>query len=216
MQTHKHTQANTCLQAYTLALTYTHACKSLNRSTQWFQTKKWTQNENINTLTWSWTWNSFRCQHQHSTLSLSFSVFFWSLFESVQDVSPMVCAEIDPRFLLSLVNDSLEGKMAVDPLKNKRCWIKAQIFAQRASSGAAGMKVLTGKSGLTHFLSCQFISFSFWTLLLNFCSQPLCYALFLFNHSLNLGKLYRQRWVRKFEPQCHPNFGSPESVSQQR
>jgi hypothetical protein len=38
-------------------------------------------------------------------------------------------------------NDSLEGKMAVDPLKNKRCWIKAQIFAQRASSGAAGVKV---------------------------------------------------------------------------
>jgi hypothetical protein len=46
------------------------------------------------------------------------------------------------------MNDSLEGKMAVDPLKNKRCWIKAQIFAQRASSGAAGVKVLTGKSGL--------------------------------------------------------------------
>jgi hypothetical protein len=31
--------------------------------------------------------------------------------------------------------------MAVDPLKNKRCWIKTQIFAQRASSGAAGVKV---------------------------------------------------------------------------
>jgi hypothetical protein len=31
--------------------------------------------------------------------------------------------------------------MAVDPLKNKRCWIKAQIFAQRASSGAAGVQV---------------------------------------------------------------------------
>jgi hypothetical protein len=38
--------------------------------------------------------------------------------------------------------------MAVDPLKNKKCWIKAPIFAQRASSGAAGIKVLTGKSGL--------------------------------------------------------------------
>jgi hypothetical protein len=39
------------------------------------------------------------------------------------------------------VDDSLDGKMAVNPLKNKRCWIKAQIFAQRASSGAAGVKV---------------------------------------------------------------------------
>jgi hypothetical protein len=37
-------------------------------------------------------------------------------------------------------NDSLEGKMAVDPLKNKR-WIKAQIFAERASSGVAGVKM---------------------------------------------------------------------------
>jgi hypothetical protein len=27
-----------------------------------------------------------------------------------------------------LIDDSLEGKMAVDPLKNKRCWIKAQIL----------------------------------------------------------------------------------------
>jgi hypothetical protein len=31
--------------------------------------------------------------------------------------------------------------MAVDPLKNKRYWIIAQIFAQRASCGAAGVKV---------------------------------------------------------------------------
>jgi hypothetical protein len=38
-------------------------------------------------------------------------------------------------------NDSLEGKMAVGPLKNKRRWIKAQIFAQRASSGAADVRV---------------------------------------------------------------------------
>jgi hypothetical protein len=39
--------------------------------------------------------------------------------------------------------------MAVDPLKNKMMLdVKAQIFAQRASSGAAGVKVLTGKSGL--------------------------------------------------------------------
>jgi hypothetical protein len=38
--------------------------------------------------------------------------------------------------------------MAVDQLKNKRCWIKAQIFAQRAS-GAAGVKRYVGyiKSG---------------------------------------------------------------------
>jgi hypothetical protein len=42
---------------------------------------------------------------------------------------------------LQITDDSLEGKMAVDPLKNKRCWIKAQIFAQRDSSGAAGVKV---------------------------------------------------------------------------
>jgi hypothetical protein len=49
-----------------------------------------------------------------------------------------------PRFSsvkLFSYDDSLEGKMAVDPLKNQRCWIKAQIFAQRASSGAAGVKV---------------------------------------------------------------------------
>jgi hypothetical protein len=46
-------------------------------------------------------------------------------------------------------NDSLEDKTAVDPWKNKRCWIKAQIFAQRASSGAAGVKVLTGKTEWT-------------------------------------------------------------------
>jgi hypothetical protein len=41
-----------------------------------------------------------------------------------------------------LFHDSLEGKMAADPLKNKKMLNKSTNFRQRASSGAAGVVVV--------------------------------------------------------------------------
>jgi hypothetical protein len=65
-----------------------------------------------------------------------------SRLRPVTNLNNYHCRKHDQSFHNSLKSDdSLEGKMAVDPLKNKRCSIKAQIFAQRAFSGAAGVKM---------------------------------------------------------------------------